>query len=59
MKRTFFEFIKRDLLLGIIVTVLVFASALAWGGPFLASSQQPADPAAGQSLAQAAIPSAK
>jgi hypothetical protein len=34
--------IKRDLVFGIILTALVFASALVFGGPFLATSPAPA-----------------
>jgi hypothetical protein len=39
MKSTFFQLIKRDLTLGIVVSAFVFVCALAWGGPFLATSQ--------------------
>jgi len=42
MKTTFFDFIKRDLALGVVLSVLVFSCALAWGGPFLSTSQLPA-----------------
>lgn len=52
MKSTFFDFIKRDLILGIVLSALVFGCALAWGGPFLATSQQPAASAAPQALAE-------
>ncbi len=52
MKSSFFDFIMRDLTLGIVLSALVFASALALGGPFLTTSQQPAAPAAGQAIAQ-------
>lgn len=52
MRITFFDFIKRDLMLGIILSALVFACALAMGGPFLTTSQQPAAAASPQVLAQ-------
>ncbi|MGP8252198.1 MAG: DUF5818 domain-containing protein [Terracidiphilus sp.] len=42
MKSTFFDFIKRDLTLVIVLSALVFVGALAWGGPFLATYQPPA-----------------
>jgi Protein of unknown function (DUF5818) len=48
MKSTFFQFIKRDLTLGIVTSALVFVSALAWGGPFLTTNQLPAAFAAAQ-----------
>ncbi len=56
MKKTSFQFIKRDLTLGIVVSSLVFVAALAWGGPFLATSR-PAASAAGTAV-QASAPTA-
>jgi len=38
MRDTFWQFIKRDLSLGLLLSALVFVSALAWGGPFLTGS---------------------
>jgi hypothetical protein len=52
MKSTFFDFIKRDLILGIILSALVFGCAFAWGGPFLVTNQQPALSAPAQTLAE-------
>jgi hypothetical protein len=48
MKRTFFQFILRDLTFGIAISAFVFVCALAWGGPFLATNQLPAAFAAAQ-----------
>lgn len=59
MKANFFDFIKRDLILGIVVSALVFGCALAWGGPFLASNQPSAASAAPQPFSQPAAPSAQ
>jgi hypothetical protein len=39
MKKTFFAFIKRDLILGVSLSALVFGSALALGGPFIAANR--------------------
>ncbi|MGB6727842.1 MAG: DUF5818 domain-containing protein [Terracidiphilus sp.] len=52
MKITFLQFIKRDLTLGLILSALVFVSALAFGGPFLSTSQQPTASTAATFLAQ-------
>ena len=52
MKSTFIDFIKRDLTLWIALSGLVFASALAWGGPFLATNHR--SRAAGMTFAQTA-----
>ncbi len=59
MKSTFFDFIKRDLILGIVLSALVFACAFAWGGPFIATNQQPAPTNAAQTLAESASTSAQ
>jgi len=54
MKNSFIDFIKRDLLLGIVLSAIVFASALVLGGPFLAKSRTavPSTPAAMQASVQ-------
>jgi hypothetical protein len=59
MKSNFFDFIKRDLLLGIVLSALVFACALALGGPFLTTNQQPAASVAAQALTQTGTASAQ
>lgn len=59
MNSTFFDFIKRDLLLGIVLSALVFGCALALGGPFLTTSQQPAASPAAQTLAETGTASAQ
>lgn len=46
MKVSFFEFIRRDLILGIVLSALVFGCALALGGPFLATNRSAAPVAA-------------
>jgi len=59
MKSTFFDFMKRDLILVIAVSALVFGGALAWGGPFLTTNSQATASTPAQTIAQTDIQHAR